>query len=52
MQIQVGYELVYELPQPTPMILALNIHYSRASSIVVPDHMRTEPAWTGVVTEH
>jgi transglutaminase-like putative cysteine protease len=26
------------------MILALNIHYSRASSIVVPDHMRTEPA--------
>jgi len=44
MQIQVGYELTYELPQPTPMILALNIHYSRASSIVVPDHMRTEPA--------
>ncbi len=44
MQIQVGYELAYQLPQPTPMILALNIHYSRASSIVVPDHMRTEPA--------
>lgn len=43
MQIKVGYELVYELPQPTPMILALNIHYSRASSIVVPDHMRTQP---------
>jgi transglutaminase-like putative cysteine protease len=32
-----------EVPQPTPMILALNIHYSRASSIVLPDHMRTEP---------
>ena len=43
MQIKLGYELIYELPQPTPMILALNIHYSRASSIVIPDHMRTHP---------
>src|ERR1043165_2898462 len=44
MQIQVGYELLYDFPQPTPMILALNIHYSRASDIVVPDHMHTQPA--------
>jgi transglutaminase-like putative cysteine protease len=44
MQIQVGYELVYDFPQPTPMILALNIHYSRASDILVPDHMRTLPS--------
>lgn len=44
MQIKLRYELVYELPQPTPMILALNIHYSRASSIVIPDHMHTHPA--------
>jgi transglutaminase-like putative cysteine protease len=44
MQIQVGYELIYDFPQPTPMILALNIHYSRASDIVVPDHIRTEPS--------
>jgi transglutaminase-like putative cysteine protease len=44
MQIQVGYELVYDFPQPTPMILALNIHYSRASDIVVPDHMQTLPS--------
>jgi len=43
MQIQVGYELIYEFPQPTPMILALNIHYSRASDIVVPDHMHCNP---------
>lgn len=47
LQIQVGYELVYELPQVTPMILALNIHYSRASDVVVADNVRTEP---GVVT--
>ena len=44
MQIQVGYELIYDFPQPTPMILALNIHYSRASDIVVPDHMHTQPS--------
>ena len=44
MQIRIGYELVYEFPQPTPMILALNVHYSRASDIVVPDHTRIEPA--------
>ena len=43
MRIQVGYELVYECPQPTPMILTLSIHYSRASDIVFPDHLRTEP---------
>jgi len=44
MRIKVGYELVYECPQPTPMVLMLNIHYSRASDIVVPDHLVTSPA--------
>jgi transglutaminase-like putative cysteine protease len=43
MRIKVGYELVYECPQPTPMLLMLNIHYSRASDIVVPDHLVTDP---------
>jgi len=44
MQIKVGYELIYECPQPTPMLLMLNIHYTRASDIVVPDYLVTEPA--------
>ena len=44
MQIRVGYELQYDLPQPTPMILALHVHYSRASDLVRPDHMLTTPA--------
>lgn len=44
MLIRVGYELVYQCPQPTPMILALNIHYSRASDIVRPDHLVTSPS--------
>jgi transglutaminase-like putative cysteine protease len=43
MQIRVGYELIYECPQPTPMILTLNIHFSRASDIIYPDHLRTDP---------
>ncbi len=41
MQIRVGYELIYDCPQPTPMILTLHIHYSRASDVVVPDHLIT-----------
>jgi transglutaminase-like putative cysteine protease len=44
MLIAVGYELDYLLPQPTPMILALSIHYSRVSDLVRPDHMVTHPA--------
>ena len=44
MHIRVGYELVYDCPQPTPMILTLHIHYSRASDILVPDHLITHPS--------
>ena len=43
MQIRVGYELVYQLPQNTPMILTLNVHYTRASDLVRPDNMVTVP---------
>ena len=44
MLIRVGFEMAYECPAPTPMILALNIHYSRASDLVRPDHLVTVPA--------
>ncbi len=44
MQIRVGYDLRYAFPQPTPMILTLNVHYSRASDLVGPDVMLTDPA--------
>jgi transglutaminase-like putative cysteine protease len=43
MQLRVGYELIYECSQPTPMILTLNIHYSRVSDLVSPDHIITTP---------
>ena len=44
MRIRVGYELVYECPQSTPMLLTLNTHFSRAADIVVPDHIVTSPS--------
>lgn len=44
MQVRAGYEIVYDLPHPTPMILTLNIHYSRASDLVRPDHLITHPS--------
>jgi transglutaminase-like putative cysteine protease len=43
MLIRIGYELVYSFPQDTAMILMLNTHFSRASDMVVPDHLRTDP---------
>lgn len=43
-QLRLGYELIYDCPQPTPMILALNIHYSRVSDMIVPDHIITDPS--------
>ena len=43
MELRVGYELVYDCPQPTPMMLMLNVHYSRAADVIVPDHLTTNP---------
>jgi transglutaminase-like putative cysteine protease len=43
MHIRVGYELVYDCPQPTPMLLVLHIHHERANDIVVPDQVTTTP---------
>jgi len=44
MKIRVGYEMTYEHKQWTPMILTLNIHYSRASDILQPDHVMLRPS--------
>ena len=43
MQINVGYELIYECPKPTPMLLMLNIHASRVADIISGDHLVTTP---------
>ncbi|MEO8347146.1 MAG: transglutaminase family protein [Betaproteobacteria bacterium] len=43
MQIRVGFEMVYDCPQPTPMVLNLNVHFSRASDLVGRDHLLIDP---------
>jgi transglutaminase-like putative cysteine protease len=43
MQINIGYEFVYRCAQATPMILNLNVHYSRSLDLLKPDTMIVEP---------
>ncbi|MFA5496351.1 MAG: transglutaminase family protein [Porticoccaceae bacterium] len=43
MKIRIGYELIYDCPQPTPMILALRVHPSRFNDIIVPDLVVSDP---------
>ena len=43
MQINVGFEIVYDCPQPTPMILNLNVHFTRVSDLVGRDDLLFEP---------
>jgi transglutaminase-like putative cysteine protease len=35
--------MTYDLPAPTPMIVMLNVHYSRVGDLEHPDHLRTDP---------
>jgi transglutaminase-like putative cysteine protease len=43
MKIRVGYQIEFDCPSPTPMILHLNVHPSRADDLIVPDCMRINP---------
>jgi transglutaminase-like putative cysteine protease len=43
MKLRVGYELQYQFPQPTPVIMLLNIHSSRILDLERPDHILIEP---------
>jgi hypothetical protein len=44
MKIRVGYELLYDFPQPTPVIMVLGIHFTRASDVIVPDYLTISPS--------
>ena len=44
MQLRIGYELIYSFPQPTPVIVVLDVHDSRASDIIVPASLTPDPA--------
>ena len=43
MQIRVGFEIVYDCPQPTPMIFNLNVHFTRVSDLVGRDDLVVDP---------
>ena len=43
MKIRIGYELIYDCPRPTPMILTLSVHYTRVSDMITPDHLIADP---------
>ena len=44
MKIHVGFDIVYEFAQPTPMILMLNVHPSRAADLLTSDRLRLTPS--------
>jgi hypothetical protein len=44
MRIRVGFEMIYDFPQPTPVIMVIGTHFTRASDIIVPDHLCTSPS--------
>ena len=43
MRIRLGYEMTYAFTGPTPMIVMLNVHYSRVAQLERPDHLMTNP---------
>jgi transglutaminase-like putative cysteine protease len=43
MKIHVGFEMVYDFPQPTPMIFTLNVHFTRVSDLVGRDDLVFDP---------
>ena len=44
MQIHAGYEISYDCPQPTPMILTLSVHPSRFPDLLTLDRLRVDPS--------
>jgi transglutaminase-like putative cysteine protease len=44
MRIRVGSELRFEFPQATPMIVMLNVHFSRFSDLEAPDSLMASPS--------
>jgi transglutaminase-like putative cysteine protease len=43
MQINVGFEMVFDCPQPTPIIFNLNVHFTRVSDLVGRDVLLVDP---------
>ncbi|KAB1074915.1 transglutaminase-like domain-containing protein [Methylobacterium planeticum] len=43
MKIRTGFDIAFEAPQPTPMILALSLHPSRLPDLLTPQTIRFDP---------
>jgi transglutaminase-like putative cysteine protease len=43
LRIRAGFEITYDCPAPTPMMLTLSVHASRRGDLETPDWVRTEP---------
>ncbi|MGA7112595.1 MAG: transglutaminase family protein, partial [Pseudolabrys sp.] len=43
MKIKIGFEIAFEAPQPTPMVILLNVHPSRQSDVLTSDQITTSP---------
>ena len=41
MKIKIGFEIAFDAPQPTPMVILLNIHPSRQADLLTPDQITT-----------
>ena len=44
MRVHIGCELRFEFPQTTPIIVTVNVHFSRVSELERPDYLITNPA--------
>ena len=44
MKIKAGYTVSFDCPQPTPMLLCLNIHPSRRADLLTPQQLLLSPA--------
>src|ERR1700760_177994 len=43
MKIRAGYQIAYDCPQPTPMILQLSVNPSRINDLILQDRVLFDP---------
>jgi len=43
MRIRVGFEMIYDCPQPTPMVFNLHVHFTRVSDLLGRDDLTVDP---------
>src|SRR6185295_4803667 len=44
MKIRAGFQIAYDCPQPTPMILQVSVHPTRQPDLITWDGLQTDPA--------